>query len=135
VVCLAPRAPGHSVRPRRLVGAFGRPLNFTVRSHFGEIQRPEERGAPSFGARVCELQLTRSPCRRLRSALPSARAAKCSLRLRSGRAPRTLPRGGGGIGPRGLFGCRSGALSLGVWCLRLPVVRRTRTVVICEGDF
>jgi hypothetical protein len=31
VVCLAPRAPGDSVRPRRPAGASGRPLNFTVR--------------------------------------------------------------------------------------------------------
>jgi hypothetical protein len=33
VVCLAPRAPGDSVRPRRLSGVVVRPLNFTVRSH------------------------------------------------------------------------------------------------------
>jgi hypothetical protein len=31
VVCLAPRAREDSVRPRRLSGASGRPLNFTVR--------------------------------------------------------------------------------------------------------
>jgi len=31
VVCLAPRAPGDSVRPRRLSGVVVRPLNFTVR--------------------------------------------------------------------------------------------------------
>ena len=31
MVCLAPRAPGDSVRPRRLAGACARPLNFTVR--------------------------------------------------------------------------------------------------------
>jgi hypothetical protein len=31
VVCLAPRAPGDSVRPRRLADASVRPLNFTVR--------------------------------------------------------------------------------------------------------
>jgi len=31
VVCLAPRTPGDSVRPRRLSGAVARPLNFTVR--------------------------------------------------------------------------------------------------------
>jgi len=30
VVCLAPRAPGDSVRPRRLCGVVVRPLNFTV---------------------------------------------------------------------------------------------------------
>jgi len=31
VVCLAPRAPGDSVDPRRLSGVGARPLNFTVR--------------------------------------------------------------------------------------------------------
>ena len=31
MVCLAPRAPGDSVRPRRPAGASVRPLNFTVR--------------------------------------------------------------------------------------------------------
>src|SRR5580692_1651822 len=50
------------------------------------------------------------------------------LCLKSGRAPSTLPRGGGGIGPRGRFGCGLGALRLGVCCLRLPARRRTRTV-------
>ena len=29
----APRARGNSMRPRRLLGASGRPLNFTVRCH------------------------------------------------------------------------------------------------------
>jgi hypothetical protein len=33
VVCLAPRAPGDSVRPRRLSGVVVRPLNFTVSCH------------------------------------------------------------------------------------------------------
>jgi hypothetical protein len=33
VVCLAPRAPGDSVRPRRLSGVVVGPLNFTVRAH------------------------------------------------------------------------------------------------------
>jgi hypothetical protein len=31
MVCLAPRAPEDSVRPRRLSGVVVRPLNFTVR--------------------------------------------------------------------------------------------------------
>jgi hypothetical protein len=31
VVCLAPRAPGDSVRPRRLCDVVVRPVNFTVR--------------------------------------------------------------------------------------------------------
>ena len=31
MICLAPRAPGDSVRPRRLSGVVVRPLNFTVR--------------------------------------------------------------------------------------------------------
>jgi hypothetical protein len=30
----APRARGDSVRPRRLIGASGRPLNFTARGHY-----------------------------------------------------------------------------------------------------
>ena len=34
----APRAPETSVRSRRLVGASGRPLNFTVRPHFAMRQ-------------------------------------------------------------------------------------------------
>ena len=34
MVCLAPRAPAESVRPRRLAGASARPLNFTVRGPF-----------------------------------------------------------------------------------------------------
>jgi hypothetical protein len=33
VVCLAPRAPGEIVGPRRLSGVVVRPLNFTVRPH------------------------------------------------------------------------------------------------------
>ena len=49
MVCLAPRAPGDSVRPRRSSDVVVRPLNFTVRSHFGEIKRREEQGTPSFG--------------------------------------------------------------------------------------
>jgi hypothetical protein len=41
VICLAPRALEDSVRPRRLAGVVGRPLNFIVRSH-------EKRRAPGF---------------------------------------------------------------------------------------
>ena len=33
MVCLALRAPGDSVRPRRSSGVVVRPLNFTVRQH------------------------------------------------------------------------------------------------------
>ena len=33
MICLAPRAPGDSVRPRRPGGVVVRPLNFTVRGH------------------------------------------------------------------------------------------------------
>ena len=35
MICLAPRAPGDSVRPRRLSGASARPLNFIA-----EIELP-----------------------------------------------------------------------------------------------
>jgi hypothetical protein len=34
VVCLAPRAPGEIVGPRRLFGVAVRPLNFTVRRRY-----------------------------------------------------------------------------------------------------
>jgi len=37
VICLAPRAPGDSVRPRRPAGVVTRPLNFTVR---GQMDAP-----------------------------------------------------------------------------------------------
>src|SRR5947207_10428482 len=73
----APRAQEGNVRPRHQSGASARPLKLTVRSHFGEIRRREEQGAPPFGAGVCELQLTGLSCRRLRLAHPSARAAAC----------------------------------------------------------
>jgi len=36
VVCFTPRAPGDSVRPRRLSGVVARPLNFTVRLQHAE---------------------------------------------------------------------------------------------------
>jgi hypothetical protein len=42
------------VRLRRQSGSAGRPLNFTVRSHLGEIQRPEELGG-RFGW-LCAMQ-------------------------------------------------------------------------------
>ena len=44
MVCLAPRAPGDSVRPRRLSDVIVRPLNFTVRQH---VKRQRKRSAPS----------------------------------------------------------------------------------------
>ncbi len=43
MVCLAPRAPGDSVRPRRLPGVVVRPLNFTVRSHSLELSVAKNR--------------------------------------------------------------------------------------------
>jgi len=46
-----PQAQEEIVRLRRQSGSACRPLNFTVRSHFGEIQRREELGG-CFG-RLC----------------------------------------------------------------------------------
>ena len=42
---LAPRAPEEIMRPRRSSGVVVRPLNFTVRSHFGEtsVAKSKER--------------------------------------------------------------------------------------------
>jgi hypothetical protein len=45
VVCLAPRAPGESVRPRRLSGVVMRPLNFTVRRMVSTVVTRLARGA------------------------------------------------------------------------------------------
>ena len=59
MICLAPRAPGDSVRPRRLSGVGARPLNFTVRGR-AKIElaraaaRLKSRGQdPSIGATWC----------------------------------------------------------------------------------
>ena len=40
MVCLAPRAPGDSVRLRRLAGVVARPLNFTVSRHLDSCEYP-----------------------------------------------------------------------------------------------
>ena len=42
----APRAPGDSVRPRRLAGLGARPLNFAVRSHLGTSGFAKKMGKP-----------------------------------------------------------------------------------------
>ena len=44
MVCLARRDPVDIAGPPRLSDVGARPLNFTVRSHLGEIQRREELG-------------------------------------------------------------------------------------------
>jgi hypothetical protein len=48
VVCLAPRAPGDSVRPRRLSGVIERPLNFPVRGHLGKFSAARSKERPRF---------------------------------------------------------------------------------------
>ena len=50
MVCLAPRAPGDSVRPRRLAGASVRPLTFTVRRPGCHMKRWLAVGAAAIGA-------------------------------------------------------------------------------------
>jgi hypothetical protein len=65
VVCLAPRAPGDSVRPRRLSGVGARPLNFAVRAHgVGLGVRRQNRAVKEASAKalfdasaVCALQV------------------------------------------------------------------------------
>ena len=100
------------MHPRLQLGASGRPLNFTVRSHLGEIQGYEEQEAPPFAAAICERQLAGSSCRRLRLAQPVC-ACGASEMDGSGRAPSTLPRGGVKFRPRGPFD--SGLARLLVW--------------------
>jgi hypothetical protein len=48
VVCLAPRAPGDSVRPRRLAALLVRPLNFTVRTPMRSVLPLVYLGAPAL---------------------------------------------------------------------------------------
>ena len=63
----APRALEDSVRPRRALDASVRPLNFTVRSHLGEISVAKSRKRLRLAPRKCQPRLTGSSCRRLRS--------------------------------------------------------------------
>jgi len=93
------------VRPRRLAGVGARPLSFTVRSHFGEIQRREELGG-CFDW-LCGMRTVADSV-----VLQASSFGSTDVRVRL-----------------------LGALSSGVNWLRLPAWRRTRTVVVCEGDF
>ena len=76
MVCLAPRALGDSVRPRRLSGLSGRPLNFTVRSQEAKPVplETDDGKRPTFGVVVSLLDLGDGTCRVIlddvRSALP-----------------------------------------------------------------
>jgi len=67
----APRAREEIVRPRRLVHASGRPLNFSVRSRYGPIwlltRFNRSRAAPAHLPAACEL-LPRVTCNRSRGA-------------------------------------------------------------------
>jgi len=104
VVCLAPRAL-RNCAPLAPSGASVRPLNFTVRSHLGEINVAKSRKRLRLAPWKCQPRLTGSSCRRLRSV---HQTCACGSWARS---------------------------ALGVRWLRLPARCRTRTVVICEGDF
>ena len=72
MVCLAPRALGDSVRPRRLSGAVVRPLNFTVR---GRSKNPPEG----------EIRIRRAKAKTLRLTLPFVRARAAREASRQGR--------------------------------------------------
>ena len=56
-----PRAPEDSMRPRHLFGAVGRPLNFTVRSHLGDLSVSKSWEFPSLGSVVRGSWLLRVP--------------------------------------------------------------------------
>ena len=107
MVCLSPRAPGDSVRPRRLSDVVVRPLNFTVRSHLGTSGFAKKMGKPaSFW--LCGYIGCSGLDRPAGVYVQRNRRARAALWARS---------------------------ALDVSGLRLPARRRTRTVVICEGDF
>ena len=76
------------MRPRRLLGASGRPLNFTVRSHFRGLTHREEQGTPSLGIAVYQVHLTMLSYGRLRLTPRYARAAFSLSIERGARAER-----------------------------------------------
>ena len=63
----APRAREDSVRPRRLIGASGRPLNFTVRRLHERTSSYDAASKPSASSRLCSALLARIRIRRRRS--------------------------------------------------------------------
>ena len=81
------------MRPRRLVGASGRPLNFTVRSHFRGLTHREEQGTPSLGIAVYQVHLTMLSYGRLRLTPRYARAAFSLSIERGARAERKVALG------------------------------------------
>jgi hypothetical protein len=92
------RRRGEIMRRRRLSGSCGRPLNFTVRSHFGKSGFAKSEDASSFDSPV-----TSAASDSIVWQASSISVARCACG-----------------GPRHLGLQRSG---------------RTRTVVLCEGDF
>jgi hypothetical protein len=96
------------MRSRRTGRASGRPLKRGVRRALrGDKRREEFADPPSFGSAVNRRQRTRSSCRRLCLAQPACACGAGWLRLKAGRAPSALLRGGGGFEPR--------AASVAVW--------------------
>jgi len=107
VVCLAPRALGEIVGPRRMfrrarralrasfepsaAWGVGRPLNL-LEGHLGEISAAKSSElAASFDSVVNSRQQTRSSCRRLRSAQPACACGAGGFAWKSGRAPEYAP--------------------------------------------
>ena len=85
MVCLGPRAPGDSVRPRRLSGVVVRPLNFTVRGRAknrlcSESHKLEEPGQRPFVRRCwrARAHCAKFSARRLGVALADAAVAASS---------------------------------------------------------
>ena len=66
MVCLAPRAPGESVRPRRLSDVVVRPLNFIVRGRKADSPMQLKRQGRRAKAKTLRLRLqqrARSVCK------------------------------------------------------------------------
>jgi hypothetical protein len=130
VICLAPRAPGDSVRPRRLWGVIVRPLNFPVRRTLRESKRREEFRASASFTSAMKSPATHSVVLRASSiGATGVRVRLQRLRWPSGRAPtrlRSRPMRNPGPTPSSVEAKARSAL--GVCHLGLPRRRRTRTV-------
>jgi hypothetical protein len=124
------------VRSRRAGYASGRPLNFTVRSRFGKPKLSEEWRYPaSFSSSRIEPGAGSHCSRGLRSAESGARAAALPALDIWARANAGLVSPLCESCPGAVFVRRRARFTWTLCRLWLQQHRRTRTVVICEGDF
>jgi len=118
VVCLAPPALGDSVRRRRPADASVRPLNFTVRSHFGKI-------SVAKNGRLCSTWCRTEYCGRAALQASSISATECARGLHQLRYTQGARPSGLGTRQTRLVRCAPGADRLRFWGSGGALNRRT----------